>query len=188
MDDDGRFARRAPAPQRATNALFQQAVPAFLMFLLQHRGLSTRTAGKRAAQLTRFTNYLEQVGVSIWNDVQPAALRAFLVTQLTGQQSTTRLSYATTLRCFLRWAYLQGLLARDLSAAVASVRQYRLAGIPDLLTDDEVTALLQAVDQSTPLGKRDYAIVLLAARYGMRPGDVRQLSLDHLNWRAQQIA
>jgi site-specific recombinase XerD len=188
MDDDGRFSRRTSAPQRATNALFQQAVPAYLVFLHQHRGLSARTAGKRAAHLTRFTNYLEQVGVSIWNDVPPTALRAFLVTQLTGQHPTTRLSYATTLRGFLRWVYLQGLLSRDLSAAVATVRQYRLTGIPDLLTDDEVAALLQTVDRSTPLGKRDYAILLLAARYGMRPGDVRQLSLDHLDWRAQRIA
>jgi site-specific recombinase XerD len=188
MDEDGRFARRAPAPQRPTNALFQQAVPAYLEFLRKHRGLSARTAGKRAAQLARFTGYLEQVGVLAWNDVQPAALRAFLTTQLTGQKPTTRLSYASTLRGFHRWAYFQGLLAGDLSAAAAAVRQYRLAGIPDLLTDDEVTALLQAVDRGTPLGKRDYAVLLLAARYGMRPGDIRQLSLDHINWRSQQIA
>jgi integrase/recombinase XerD len=68
------------------------------------------------------------------------------------------------------------------------VRQYRLAGIPDLLTDEEVTALLQAVDRSIALGKRDYAILVLAARYGMRPSDIRQLSLDHIDWRRCQIA
>ena len=120
--------------------------------------------------------------------MQPAALRTFLATQLTDKGPGTRRSYASTLRGFLRWAFLQGLLKRDLSAAAASVRQYRLAGIPDLLTDDEVAALLQAVDRSTALGKRDYAILLLAARFGMRPGDIRQLSLDHIDWRGQQIA
>jgi integrase/recombinase XerD len=56
------------------------------------------------------------------------------------------------------------------------------------LTDDEVAALLQAVDRSTALGKRDYAILLLAARYGMRPSDIRQLTLDHIDWRGRQIA
>jgi site-specific recombinase XerD len=188
MDDHGRFPRRAPAPHEPTNGLFQQAVPAYLEFLRRHRGLSVRTARKRAAQLARFTAYLEHAGVSTWNGVQPAALRAFLLTQLTRQKPATRLSYATTLRSFHRWAYVEGLLTRDLSAAAATVRQYRLAGIPDLLTDDEVNALLQAVDRSTPLGKRDYAVLLLAARYGMRPGDIRQLSLDHINWRSGQIA
>ncbi len=188
MDAEGRFSRRVATPQRATNALFQQAVPAYLDFLQNHRGVSARTVSKRAFQLTRFTDYLERAGVSTWKDVQPSALRTFLVTQLTDTKAGTRLSYASTLRGFHRWAFLQGLLERDLSAAAAAVRQYRLAGIPDLLTDDEVAALLEAVDRSTAIGKRDYAVLLLAARFGMRPGDIRQLRLDHINWRSLQIA
>jgi integrase len=189
MDDGGRFPRRAPAPPRATNGLFRQAVPAWLDFLRKHRGLSARTLGTRSAQLARFTGYLEEVaGVTAWEGVQPAHLQAFLVTRLAGTEPATRLSYASTLRSFHRWAYLQGLLARDLSAAIAAMRQYRLAGIPDTLTDEEVTALLGAVDRGTPLGKRDYAVLLLAARYGMRPGDIRQLRLDYIHWRCQEIA
>jgi integrase len=110
-------------------------------------------------------------------------LRAFLVTQLSGLTPATRLSYASTLRSFHRWAFLDGLLEHDLSGAAATVRQYRLTGLPDLLADDEVAQLLQAVDRSTAVGRRDYAVLLLAARYGMRPSDIRQLSLDHINWR-----
>ena len=188
IDDDGRFPRRVLAPPRPTNALFEQAVPAYLDFLRKHRGLSARTVSKRTFQLILFTEYLERIGVSTWKDVQPAALRTFLVTQLTGIRPATRLGYASTLRSFHRWAFLHGLLERDYSAAAAAVRQYRLAGIPDLLTDDEVAALLQAVDRSTALGKRDYAILLLGARYGMRPSDIRQLTLDHIDWRIRQIA
>ncbi|MHC5537109.1 site-specific integrase [Singulisphaera rosea] len=188
MDGDGRFSRRALAPQRTTNALFQQVAPAYLDFLRKHHGVAAKTVRKRAFQLTLFTGYLERAGISTWEEVQPAALRTFLATQLTDKGLGTRRSYASTLRGFLRWAFLHGLLERDLSPAAALVRQYRLAGIPDLLTDDEVAALLQAVDRSTALGKRDYAILLLAARLGMRPGDIRQLRLDHINWRSQQIA
>jgi integrase/recombinase XerD len=188
MDAEGRFSRRALAPQRATNALFQQAVPAYLDFLRKHRGVAAKTVSKRAFQLTLFTGHLERAGISTWQEMQPAALRTFLVTQLTDRGPGTRRSYASTLRGFLRWAFLQGLLERDLAAAAASVRQYRLAGIPDLLTDDEVAAVLRAVDRGTALGRRDYAIMLLAARFGMRPGDIRRLSLDHIDWRGQQIA
>ena len=188
IDADGRFPRRVLAAPRTTNALFEQAVPTYLDFLRKHRGLSARTVNKRAFQLILFTEYLERIGVSTWKDAQPSALRTFLVTQLTGIKPATRLAYASTLRSFHRWAYLHGILERDFSAAAAAVRQYRLAGIPDLLTDDEVAALLQAVDRSTALGKRDYAVLVLAARYGMRPGDIRQLSLDHIDWRGCQIA
>lgn len=166
IDDDGRFPRRVLAPPRPTNALFEQAVPAYVDFLRKHRGLSPRTLSKRAYQLLLFTEYLERFGISTWKDAQPSALRKFL-TQLTGIKPATRLGYASTLRSFHRWAFLHGLLDRDYSAAAAAVRQYRLCGIPDLLTDDEVAALVQAVDRSTALGKRDYAILLLAARYGM---------------------
>jgi site-specific recombinase XerD len=187
IDDDGRFPRRVLAPPRPTNALFVQAVPAYLDFLRKHRGLSGRTLSKRTYQLILFTEYLERVGISTWKDAQPSALRKFL-TQLTGIKPATRLGYASTLRSFHRWAFSHGLLERDYSSAAAAVRQYRLAGIPDLLTDDEVAALLQAVNRSTALGKRDYAILLLGARYGMRPSDIRQLTLDHLDWRGRQIA
>ena len=188
LDDDGRFSRRVLAPQRATNALFQQTVPTYLDYLRKHRGLSARTISKRAFQLTLFTSYLERIGVATWKDTQPSALRTFLITQLPGIKPSTRLSYASTFRSFLRWAYMQGILERNFSAAAAAVRQYRLAGIPDLLTDDEVASLLQAIDRSTTIGKRDYAVVVLAARYGMRPGDIRQLCLDHIDWRGRQIA
>ena len=154
--------------------------PANLEFLRNHRGVSPKTVSKRDFQLTVFTWYLERVGVAAWKDVQASDLRTFLTAHLTERKPTTRLAYASTLRTFHRWAFLQGILERDLSVAAAAVRQYRLTGIPDTLTDDEVSALLQSVDRSTTIGKRDYAVLLLAARYGMRPGDIRQLRLDHI--------
>jgi len=188
MDGAGKFCRRLRAPQQPTNALYTPAVPGYLEFLRNHRGASPKTISKRAFQLTIVTRYLERSGVAAWKEVQASALRTFLTTQLPGRKPATRLSYASTLRTFYRWAYLQGLVERDLSAAVAAVRQYRLAGIPDILTEDEVSALLLSVDRSTAIGKRDYVVMLLAARYGMRPGDIRQLRLDHIQWRRRQIA
>lgn len=70
---------------------------------------------------------------------------------------------------------------RDLSPAIAAVRQYRLVGIPDVLTDAELSAILRSPDRKTAIGKRDYAILLLAARYGIRPSDIQQLTFDHIN-------
>jgi integrase len=150
--------------------------------------VSQKTISKRAFQLDVFTTYLERISVSLWSDVEPPVIRSFLTTQLTERKPPTRLSYASTLRGFLRWAYVEALLGRDLSAAATTVRQYRLAGIPDVLSDDELTRVLQTADRSTPIGRRDYAVLLLAARYGMRSSDIRQLSLDHINWRCRQIA
>jgi integrase/recombinase XerD len=188
VDDDGRFALRVQAPRRSPNELYAQAVGGYLDFLRRHRGVAEKTVSKRAFQLHVFTKYLERVGITAWSDVEARRIRAFLTTQLTERKPPTRLGYASTLRGFFRWGYLEGVLGRDLSAAAITVRQYRLAGIPYFLSDDEVTALLQSVDRTTPIGRRDYAVLLLAARYGMRPSDIRQLSLDHINWRRREIA
>jgi integrase len=59
--------------------------------------------------------------------------------------------------------------------------------LPDVLSQAEVDRILGAVDRSTPLGRRDYAILLLAARYGLRPSDIRTLTLDEIDWRGARI-
>ena len=74
-------------------------------------------------------------------------------------------------------------LPNSLGDAVPRPRQYRHVNLPDVLSEAEVDRILAAVDQSTALGRRDYAILLLAARYGLRPCDIRQLTLDDIDWR-----
>jgi integrase len=72
----------------------------------------------------------------------------------------------------------------DLSASVRSARRYRQANLRDFLPDNEVERILAAVDRDSKTGRGDYAVLLLAARYGLRPSDIRQLHLEDLNWRA----
>src|SRR5207244_6191005 len=105
-----------------------------------------------------------------------------------GQKPATRLTYGVTLRSFLRWGYRDGLLPLDLSAAVIATRHFRQAGVRDVLSDDEIARLLATVDRSRAIGRRDFAVLLLAARYGMRPSDIRQLRLEDVHWREGVIA
>ena len=108
-------------------------------------------------------------------------------THLPGLSPQTRLSYRTTLRSFLSWAHVFRHLPQDLSRAASVARQYRQTRLPDTLSASAVEALLDAVDRSTPIGRRDYAVLLLAARYGLRPSDIRALCLEHIDWRRGQI-
>src|SRR5258708_4478399 len=64
----------------------------------------------------------------------------------------------------------------------------RQAQVRDVLATEDVESVLAAVDRSRAVGRRDYAVLLLAIRYGMRPSDIRQLRLDDLHWRQGQIA
>jgi site-specific recombinase XerD len=103
------------------------------------------------------------------------------------RESVRGTNYASALRGFLRWGYAESIFPLDLSIAVMTARQYRDARLPEVLTDDEVKKLLASQDRQSALGRRDYAILLLAARYGLRPSDIRSLCLENIHWREGEI-
>ncbi len=82
---------------------------------------------------------------------------------------------------------MQGTIPTVLAMIVESSRQYRMSQPPQVLDDETVERLLGAVDRSSAIGRRDYAVLLLAARYGMRPSDIRGLRLPDVDWRGQRI-
>ena len=186
-DEQGHVRRRvAGFVPRPLGPWFEPAVDAYGVFLRQHRGLADRTVRKRVRQLGQFADFLEQAGVRTIAHIRAAHVQQF--STLRPGSAAHRLSYGVTLRSFLRWAYVEGRLAMDLSAATLSARHHRHTGLRDVLGDDEITRLLTAVDHSSAIGRRDYAVLILAARYGMRPSDIRQLRLDDLHWRDGVLA
>jgi len=185
-DHRGQVRRRiATAPAPALGAGFEPAVRSYGLFLREHRGLAERTISKRARQLGQFAAFVEQAGVPTIAHLQAASVQQFC-TQLP-QKPATRLTYGVTLRSFLRWAHVEGLLSTDLGPAALSARHHRHTGLRDVLSDDEVTRLLTTPDRSSVTGRRDYAVLVLAARYGLRPSDIRHLRLDDVQWRERVI-
>ena len=142
------------------------------------------TVKKYIQKLSAFALYLEGIGVNQLSCITPGHVREFY--ENTGHGGPRR-SYGSTLRVFFRWAAAQGWMTESLCDAVPRPRQYRHVNLPDVLSEAEVDRILAAVDQSTALGRRDYAILLLAARYGLRPCDIRRLTLDDIDWRGTRI-
>jgi integrase len=182
-DADGAFRRRvgtAVAP--AVPAWIERALQAHTTFLREHRGLAVRTVHKRAWQLARMADFWDRTGVGTLSDLRASHIQQFFL-QLARQMPATRRTYGVTLRSFLRWAYQEGRLSTDLRAAVITGRHMRQAQVRDVLAIEDVDRVLAAVDRSRAVGRRDYAVLLLAVRYGMRPSDIRQLRLDDVHWR-----
>jgi integrase len=90
-------------------------------------------------------------------------------------------------RSFLRFLTLRGILQKDLGAELPTIRVPRDASIPSVWDHELIMKLLGAIDRSSAKGKRDYAILLLACRLGLRAGDIRTLKLDHLHWEDSRI-
>ena len=88
----------------------------------------------------------------------------------------------TALRSLLRFGNAQGLLSKDLTAAVPSIARWRLSGLPQPLPPDQVRALLEVCDPADPVGCRDRAVIVLMRRLALRNAEVAALRLDDIDW------
>jgi site-specific recombinase XerD len=96
-------------------------------------------------------------------------------------------SMVTALRSFLRYLQQRGVITADIAAAVPSVANWRLSHLPKTLAPAQVERLLVCCDRNTPTGQRDYAILLLLARLGLRAGEIVAMTLDDLDWEAGEF-
>jgi site-specific recombinase XerD len=94
----------------------------------------------------------------------------------------------SALRSFLQYARYRGNTKLDLAAAVPAVANWSMSSIPRAIAADQVRQLLASIDRRSSVGCRDYAILLLLARLGLRSGEVASLELDNIDWNAGQLS
>ena len=94
----------------------------------------------------------------------------------------------TALRSFLQYARYRGDLTLDLATAIPTVANWSMTSIPRAIPADQVRKLLDSVDRRTAMGRRDYAILLLLARLGLRSSEVAFLQLDDIDWTAGSLS
>ncbi len=116
-----------------------------------------------------------------------AAVRRFVVAFCAGRSRRTTEVLVAALRALLRFLYFEGELSRPLVDAVPSVAAWRLSELPRRLEAEQVRRLLGACDRQTAQGRRDFAIVTVLVRLGLRAGALAALSLDDIDWRAGEI-
>jgi len=134
----------------------------------------------------RFFMYLE--ARSIFEPSQVAAQTVADYVNSFGAHSYPSIGlHLTCLRNVLAFLHENGYHSQDLSAAVPQQQKRRDATVPSVWSQEDVLALLGAIDRGSPCGKRDYAIMLLVARLGLRAGDVRNLRMENLQWTTNQI-
>ena len=173
-----------PRLQHDGSPLYGSSVVPYLEFVRHHRG--RRTIHQLENALGRFCAWLDAQGLTTLGKLTPSLLRDF-VSSLGGFRRSTIAVHASALRGFLAYLRLEGVLDKELASVIELPRVYSMAQPPRVLEDDTVKCLLAAVDRSTPLGKRDLAMLLLAARYGLRSADIRGLRFDHIHWREQRV-
>ena len=156
----------------------------YAAYLRSERGVTALTIDAYVADARRFLtgHRVDALGGLTAADVSQAVLR-----EVPHRSPATVRRYGVALRSFLRYCYLTGLVDRDLSAAALPVSGRRRSLLPQGITASQAKALLRACDRRRASGRRDYAVIVLMLRLGLRAREVATLRLDDLDWRAGQL-
>lgn len=159
----------------------------FRSYLLVERGLAEVSAETYVARARPFLADRARRGQLDLESLTSADVGAFVAGWLPGLSTAPARSTVTALRSLLSFLHATGVVSTPLASVVPAVASWRLAGLPIGLTPAQVQALLGACDQCTAVGRRDFAIVTLLARLGLRAGEVAALTLDDIDWRAGTV-
>lgn len=173
------------APPKA--APIERVLGAFEEYLVGERGLSKRAAHSLLQDLGCFLAERYGQGEIRLARLRPQDPISFIARRSRTLSSSSAKRITWALRSFLRYLHLQGKTRTNLSGCVPSVPCRRLAGLPRHIEPKEVRRLLASCDRRSPAGLRDYAILLLLARLGLRSCEVVALTLDDVDWRQGTI-
>lgn len=154
-------------------------------YLTVQRGLSIPVARAYSHWVTPFVEDMADEGGAVeLADMTAADVALFLTKQLPTMTRKTAQMTACALRSFLRFLHDQQIVEVVLSDAVPAVAHRRMSGLPQPLNPSQVTALLEVCDRSSAVGRRDYAVITVLHRLGLRCAEVSGLPLDDVDWQA----
>jgi integrase/recombinase XerD len=156
--------------------------------MIDMRGLAAETVSSRRDEARRFLGWLGERANGEALTVTVADVDTYMKNRAVSLRRPSIKGAATHLRSFLRWLHTMGQTARDLSTAVIAPSLYAFESIPSALRSKDVDKVLSIARQDrSPGGLRDYAILMLLAKYGLRAGEITRLQLDDVDWRKEAI-
>lgn len=156
----------------------------FAQYLTEQRGVSQATVKRYLLPVRCFLGERFGTGPFLLCELNAADVSRFILGS--SRIGGTR-SHPGALRSFFRFLRLSGQTPLDLAGAVLPAAHWRLSGVPKSLPAEQVEQLLESCDRSCPMGQRDYAVLLLLARLGLRAGEIAAMRLEDLDWRAGEL-
>ena len=160
----------------------------FSGYLLHDRALAEVTVETRCSRVRFFLTACFGTGCVDVDRLSVNDIQDFVLHYARDRAPRSPHGMLTTLRSFLRFLYLRGLITEELADHVPSVVCWRQTTPPKWLPDEDVERVLNCCDRHSAIGQRDYAVLLLLARLGLRAGEVRLLELDDIRWEAAEIS
>jgi integrase/recombinase XerD len=162
-----------------------EVLAAFHRYLVTERGLAASTTGAYVLRARRFMTGCAPDGQL--DEVTAADVtRAVLDVSAALSVGSTQM-FVAALRSFLRFAHVEGLTQADLSAAALTATGRRSSSLPRGISASEADALLASCDRRRAIGRRDYAVIVVLLRLGLRASEVAALRLNDIDWRAGEL-
>ncbi len=175
--------QKPPTPTTPTEQLLED----YRAYLVEERGLAAATVASDLHVARLFVATRPLTPTLGLEELRAGGVVDF-IRQECRHRSTGSARYVVAgFRAFLRFCHHTGRIPRPLAAAVPKIASWRLAVLPQVLDPAAVSALLRSCDRRTTFGRRDFAVLLLLARLGLRAGEVAALRLEDLDWRAGEV-
>jgi site-specific recombinase XerD len=166
----------------------ERCAQAYEQHLREARGLATATVINYVPFIRSFLKDRFGSGPVALSDLCARDVVGFVQRQAPRLHPKRAKLLTSALRSFLQYVRYRGKVKLDLAAAVPTVANWSMSSIPRAIGADQVRQLLASIDRSTPVGRRDYAILLLLARLGLRSSEVALLELDEIDWQAGRLS
>lgn len=156
-------------------------------YLQKERGLSEVTGSRYWPYIRKFI--FERFGNKsmLFCELCPKDIDRFILRHAHEKTPKAAQLMVAAMRSFFRFLFRYGETKCDLSTAVPSVAAWRLSEVPKYIKPEDVESLLESCDRATSVGRRNYAILLLIARLGLRAGEIVTLELEDINWRSAEL-
>jgi len=175
-----------PVPPVACTPV-QRMAGDYHIYLVRERGLAAGTIRRYERDAGLFlTEYLARDDCDFLA-LTPGDIADFMLRECRRRGPGSAKNLVTSLRSLLRFCYLQGHTTRQLVPAVPAVAGWRGGTLPCGVQAGQVSRLLHSCDRRTAMGRRDYAILVLLSRLGLRIGEAAALTLDDIDWRHGEI-
>lgn len=166
----------------------QRCAQAYEQYLREARALSNATIVNYVPFIRTFLTERFGDGRVVLSQLRAADVVKFVQRQAPRLHRQRAKLLTSALRSFLRYARYRGDVTLDLAAAVPIVANWSMPSIPRAIAADQVQQLLASIDRRTAIGRRDYAILLLLARLGLRSSEVVFLELDDIDWNTSSLS
>lgn len=183
----GTFFRRKTAPEKINwPPQFGAPIEAFIG-QSEINGISSLSITRYINNIRELLTFLNKYEISSFNDVSATHVSGY-ISSLVGYAPRTVGTKISVLRVFFKYLYLNEHIDKTLWNTLPKVQNVCRTKIPTVWSQDEIQKILSVIDIGNPTEKRDYAIILLVARTGLRAGDVVDLRLSDINWERNEIA